>query len=310
MSVYDFAVWYLWAVPLLTVAGIVALIVYMSLKWPSLPKPLRGFELVKPLLERLLKQGLQSGTLTIRHKKSSKAIEFRKYIRAKNNYGVALSFPETERSREAFAVLKSHCEDDGILHRIGPAGDGSAAKVLWVDCGHDLDKALNLATRIWTKIFRLTVQAPCVVKLRACDVWCDLVDSPNHDLTISIRTYNQRQKQEGGFTIFGAFLGAALVLMLLTALFGLPIATIASLGAPPDWSLGLGSMTASGSTGSLTFACLFLASYAAIQFHGRPQHKGLSPWTGKNNWLKRIHTLGHLALVALMASVVFVWLSA
>ena len=145
MSVYDFAVWYLWAVPLLTVAGIVALIVYMSLKWPSLPKPLRGFELVKPLLERLLKQGLQSGTLTIRHKKSSKAIEFRKYIRAKNNYGVALSFPGPQIALRGRWYPASHRtgrrrqRGQGLVGRLRTRpGQGPEP------CHEDLDQDLSL----------------------------------------------------------------------------------------------------------------------------------------------------------------------
>jgi len=306
VSVYDLAVWYLWAVPFLTVAALIALVVYITRQ--PLPKPVSGFALVEPSLERLLKQGLESGSLTIRHKKSSKVIEFRKYIRAEGDYSVALRFPDTEQLKPAYARFKAHCEENGILHRIGTAEQGGVVEVLSVDCGHDLDKALNLATTIWTRIYLLATQAPCAVKLRDCDVWCDLVDSPNHDPTISIRKFNQQQKQEGGVTIPGCLMVTTLVLMLLTSLFGLPIATLASLGEPPDWSLAPGGVAASGGTGSLIFACVFLVSYAAMQFASKSERERTNSWIRRNRWIRLLHVFVHLGLMTLIASVVFVWL--
>lgn len=224
------------------------------------------FSDVKGELERLLHRGYHDGTLKISQRADCGALQFRKYIRAKGDYGIVLLVPRNWRPDQT-RKLQTYCAANGL--EIAPftlAGDGPAEQ--HVDCGLDVDGAHALACAVWTDIFGLAEKARRRFKTQNVVAFDALIDDPDQsdrELEDSQRNKNlltwtkyKRHDRQSGQP--GAGLSTILVITLLTASIGLPLTTLLSLGTPPDWTIALGSSTLSGGTSSVAFLLIYLAT--------------------------------------------------
>lgn len=149
-----------WIIVILVVVCVV-LLVLRGVKGPG-----HTLESISKPIEDLLVRGYDGGFLIIDASGTNYFTQLRKYIITSDNYGIELSFPKAEWSKDFFTQLVAFCDQNGIKYKISK--DRSIQKpleFLQVDFGKDANKAHALIKRIFIEIFGLSENAKLFVRL-------------------------------------------------------------------------------------------------------------------------------------------------
>jgi hypothetical protein len=148
---------------------------------------------------------------------------------------------------------------------------------LQIDCGKDLRLAHALTREIWINVFGLTNRTNYKFESKDILPLDEIVDSPAYP-RLTEEEIQKRQREDAArqladtkrrSRLMGANFGCLIGIVGLTifvSMIGLSTTALAALGDSPDWSVTIGTVTASGSTASLVFFALYLFSYPILAF--------------------------------------------
>lgn len=139
----------------------------------------QSFDDIRGNLEYLLRSGYDGGFYVFRFKGKERFIQFRKYIRAKGDYGLELGFPRADWSRVYFPRLVNFCQDNDIPYAIRPGMGDESMEFLYVDVGQDVDAAFRLVCGIVDDVFSIPRSTGYTVEQDAVASMGLLVDNPN-----------------------------------------------------------------------------------------------------------------------------------
>lgn len=186
----------------------------------------QSFDDIRENLKYLLRSGYDGGFYVFRFKGKERFIQFRKYIHAKEDYGLELRFPRADWSKVYFPHLVNFCEDNVIPHTIRPGTGDDGVEFLHVDFGQDIDAAFRLVCGIVDEVFDIPRSTGYRVEQDAVASFGLLIDTPSQTPAERHRHFHQELFKQKGiyltdmpvFVILGtAFLigGAGLVYALL-----------------------------------------------------------------------------------------------
>lgn len=239
--------------------------------------PKRDFSPVEGNIARLVRRGFKDALLVIRDPGTGRFIQFRKYIRAVDDFGIELGLPDVAWSRNYFPKLRAHCEENGIPYRIRTQAEPDDIEFLLVDCGQDLGMAQGLARVIWTRIFGLSEDAPHDTRQYRLHMLANVVNRPEPGpRSFKLGWLHKKGTEPPSFGAAG--LVSLLMILGPVALFGLLIALLSGVGEAPDWAVELGDTILSGTSGSLVFFWLFLVSIWARFYFFRMARRHPTTW--------------------------------
>jgi hypothetical protein len=109
-------------------------------------------ELRRPVID-LLTRGYDQGLLTIQHTRSSHFVQFRKYVRAPNDNGIELVFPESRWSQSYFGRFHQRLVSEGISFGIAQERDDNPMRFLYIDLGKNIDQSMHVLTILCNDVF-------------------------------------------------------------------------------------------------------------------------------------------------------------
>jgi hypothetical protein len=108
---------------------------------------------MKRELEVLLRRGYDGGYLIFTDAKTSRFMQFRKYVHAKGQLGLETHFPRVGWSEEFYSRVQD------VLRRMRIAHDRrvleQGVEMIYADFGTDLETAVDFADSIFTEVFEL-----------------------------------------------------------------------------------------------------------------------------------------------------------
>lgn len=157
------------------------------------------FDDIRGNLEYLLRGGYNGGFVVFNFKGKERFIRFRKYIRAKGDYGLELSFPRADWSRVYFPRLVNFCGDNAIPYVVHPDTGDDGMEFLRVDVGQDIDAAFRLVGGIVDEVFSIPRDTGYKVEHDAIDQTGALIDSPRQTPWKRQRQFHQEWSNKTGF---------------------------------------------------------------------------------------------------------------
>ncbi len=128
--------------------------------------PAHTLESISKPIEDLLVRGYDDGFLIIDASGTNYFIQLRKYIITSDNYGIELSFPKADWSKNFFIQLIDYCDRSGIKYSLSKEDSmKNALEFLHIDFGKDVNKAHGLIKKIITEIFGLSKSTKLFVRL-------------------------------------------------------------------------------------------------------------------------------------------------
>ena len=109
---------------------------------------------VGPYVDMLLRRGYDHAFLVIWEMNSPRFVQFAKYITENREYGIYLGFPKAPWSEPYYEAFRQELRENGIDAVSEPAGTGLVTEFTNVDCGTDVDRAMQLIQLIFLKVFR------------------------------------------------------------------------------------------------------------------------------------------------------------
>ncbi len=265
---------------------------------------------VAECLPNLLRSGLKSASLVVRHRDTKHRLEFRKYFRETGEFGIDLIVPEDISSSDHFAEVRDFCIKNGYSFRQGPQESADAPKTIAIDCAHDVNAAVHLTETIWKRFFGLSETVPRRFTPNNVSPFGELVDHPAQKMMSTRDGWKYKQEQAGQPPNEPEGCGTVLLLIGYGLTFlTLFILTIASHGDIPDWSFQLGKLPLGGSVESLILICL----YPAIVVHSRRIYRrSVSKPAGiRPSWLAAIMPWWRwIVRITLPISIVLTWTGA
>ena len=137
-----------------------------------------SFDNMPEVINWALRHCLDRGHITIKARGAAYAIRFNKYIPRKGAYGIEFSFPVAEWSTPLLPRLRAALAKDGVRFRETPRPIGDSW--LWVDCGQDVGKAVDLARRCFIEIFGLSADTRFQTKPKSFYPYEDIVNDPDY----------------------------------------------------------------------------------------------------------------------------------
>lgn len=315
MTLLTLAIGVLWALPVALVCVILGFIGYAVIEWKTTRSEI--FNKSEGTFENLLRRGEDGAFIQFTDKRSGRFIRFEKYHRLKG-YGIALAVPE-DWPRDGIVQLTSWCDANGLKLQPRKGDEETEPSFLQVDCGKDTDRAYALAREVWFNIFGLTDQTKYRYTSGDISPYDGLVNSPDYasltkeekrERQVQFLKEQQRTRSGENPSLFG--LGCLFYAIIESARFisipALPISTLLAIGDPADWSMAVGTVTVAGSTASLCFFLVFLASGLISSFY--------DPSQTTNERIRNsigIYSVGAvfmLIMVSLPTAVVAVWIGA
>jgi hypothetical protein len=305
MTFTTFAVGFFWAV--LVYHG---LRLFLTLRPPagvSDPLPATLLNEIGDWLAILLRRGFNNGDVRFTHAETGRFLHFRKYIRRKGDYGIALAIPKPW-SEEDLEKLRGYCDANGLAIA-ATIGEFIATTAAEIDCGHDTEKAARLAREIWTGIFGLLDQTEINFESNDIIEYDTLIDSRVQRRPTQFELDRDRREVMGHNVAIatgrlrwrsGVAVSLFIVLPYGIAFVALPIAMLAAYGDPPDWSLELRQLTLRGGIASLGFFVIYVLAFTAMLWR---------EWRAKKS-IAAPHTVSwsvRLIQLALPIAVLLVW---
>ena len=229
---------------------------------------------IEYLLRNLLLNGYGGECLLVRHTRTGRFVRFEKQGDGGVGGGIALTFPEIRWGGRHLPRLRAYCDNHDLPIRPSSDHEVRRAGSTQVDFGSDIAAAVALAKTIWTEFYRYDLGEPQTCTSGDCSTMAELTlppaaeVSPKRQKERIARYWRAHARHSGlgwlglnGFRAVFAFVGLGCVV----APFALPIATLLSIGEPPDWQVALGSVEAQGSAASLAFFILYIVSFAGLR---------------------------------------------
>lgn len=313
MTVHDFLVVFLWGVPAYVLAGL--LVTMFGGKGKPDPWRSNEFSQVKPRLEALLRSGYDAASVTFTHELSGRALNFRKYICNKDDYGIELHFPNKSWSAEYWRQLEAQCDESRLPYRVATEdSDGLPLEVLVIDFGQDADQAYELALATWTRIFGF--QTNDWYERQSLDIspFGELIDSPTHPRHSAeeVGKYqndviDKNLRDYVGLTRGEVFYVCAIMTLGVISVVGLPMATLMTIGQPAAWSVKAGDLAIGGSTMSLVFFLTHIFSWFEFK---RLRRKLKTPKKNRSISERTFRAGLPVAVFGLPIAVTLVWMGA
>lgn len=310
----SFIIVFLWLAPLYALAGVASVIIQTE-RSPT-PWRRKDFADVKPWFAILLRRGYKGGHVLLVDAPSGRSLRFRKYIRAKGDYGLELCFPTADWATEYWQRIQAHCEEVGLRNRVETeVMDGSPNGVLLIDCERNTDRAYSLALTIWTEIFDLPIRGWYEREGDGISVRDELIDSPDHrrltEQEVSELRWSKIRRdlrERIGISPAGVYYVSGLMVLTMVAIVGLAFATLVSIGDPPSWSVEAGSLTVGGSIPSVIFFLLHIITWVALFRFIRRMKK---PQMKASTLYENLYMTGlGFIVIALPVTVIMVWTGA
>ncbi|WP_299946011.1 hypothetical protein [uncultured Microbulbifer sp.] len=132
----------------------------------ALKGPKRTLEQLHRPISDLLSRGFDGGFLIIEHSKTGRFIQFSKYVKSKESFGIELAFPKADWSKDCYSGVKSVCENFKLKVREDfSAGDGELT-FLFADFDRDVDSAFEFSKTVFKDIFKINKTDKVHVRLR------------------------------------------------------------------------------------------------------------------------------------------------
>lgn len=267
MSLSDFVTMYFWLFLALMLGATVYAIV-KAVRWGHY----RDFAVIESWPEILLRRGYDGGYYAFVHEPTGQSFEFRKYIRAKGDYGLELRVHNLDWLVNIVEKSKAVAESVGLPFRVEESRTKDGVRgVLVIDCRQDSAAAYQLGRSIWTRVFELSDRTPFQVYCVRLSSTDELIDGPDHpphlhDLPSSeyLKELERRLLKPKGLTITTGCLIGLVPIVWWNFLVAFLIAMILSRGDAPDWYIQLGQAGLGGSTVSLIFLLLHVLFFALM----------------------------------------------
>jgi hypothetical protein len=186
-------------------------------------------------------------------------IRFREYILRKGEYGLELKFPESPWSKYYFPTLREALPTDGIPFRETRGSAADATAFIHLDCGSNIEKAVELAHRCFFDLFGHAPDpnARFQSKLENYST-LEEVDDPDHQAPKSWREYWFRYRATGlpdpKLIMKTAAYGVGLFFCCYPTLWW---AWFQADGTSPDWQWTTGSLHLAGSHATWVLLLIF-----------------------------------------------------
>ncbi len=184
----------------------------------------KDFAGVEDQIERLLRSGRRWAYVIFYPLGFDGFLQFRKYIRAKGDYGIELGFPDADWSRAYVAPLHAWCvRNNTPLMTVVEQGSVSM-NVIYVDCGRDVEKACRLVKGIMAEVFGLPFDGLYRCYEHGIDPLGTRINAPRPDETERAPGYRDQRGHMGpslGGGCAGALIGTLGVLALFALYYGL-----------------------------------------------------------------------------------------
>jgi hypothetical protein len=264
------AIWFLWATLFYFLAGCLAFAGLMVRIFTGRHGG-KTFEPIRSYIEHALHYCYDKGYIEIADKVSGDFIRFRKYVRDLGVFGLELIVSAASWNEDRQRKFETFCQENYPESSKGERGSpGDGMRVL-VDCGWNADNAFRFAREIWTNCSGLTEQASYQLSTEGISESFDTIDRPGRPAPTE-KAINARRLR--GFRGFLSIVCAASWIIL-------PIETLLSVGAPPEWTVALGTIAAGGSTAGLVYLAIYVISLVALLIANRldsepkPKFEGL-----------------------------------
>ena len=139
-----------------------------------------GFDKMPEVIEWALRYCLNRGFMVIEDRNSEHFIVFRKSISRNGKIGLELGFPEAPWSTRYITELQDALTTSGTSFRKTRKYYGDFTTLIHVDCGQDIDKAVDLAHQCFFEIFGLAPGTRFKSKPSYYSSLNDDVDDPNY----------------------------------------------------------------------------------------------------------------------------------
>lgn len=300
LSVSSLALWILWTVCIgMGAVAIVHLVVSMR---PDNEEP--DFSDIETRLRWFLRGGFDGEGILFRHERGGRFVRFEKI--GDDGGSIALTFPEIRWGRDYLPRLQAYCDHHGLTFQASSEEGVRTAGCAQIDFGDDVKAASVLAKSIWTGFFGYGLGDRHTCSFLDYSTMAELTRHP----PIAVSQEAQMERAKRHWSAHSDRIGMPWLgitgLGLLVAFFGLPIATLRSIGEPPDWQFAFGPIVAQGSAFSLAFFVLYILSLVGLRRFQR--RLPINPHGATQ--------IGRLALAAsrplqfaMLAAVVLVWMS-
>lgn len=182
-----------------------------------------GFHHLRNLLDKFLRQGLDGAALELKDRKTGIAVEFRKYIPAKGEFGVRFRLRRAGEIDSDVRALERFCAEHGIATERETGSAVITDDYLIVNFGKDMESAHAMLVYFLADIRGLPFTSQFDVHLENMSYWDDLVDSPDH-VPLSIEdgmNFKKERFNESGVTWGSLSLMALTSLLQVVGLLGL-----------------------------------------------------------------------------------------
>jgi hypothetical protein len=104
-----------------------------------------GFDKMPEVVEHAFRYCLNRGSMIVADRNSKHRVLFRKYILRERELGLEFGFPDAEWSRSHVPALRAELTTRGVPFREVRESYGTDVAIIHVDCGRDMEKAIDLA---------------------------------------------------------------------------------------------------------------------------------------------------------------------
>ncbi|AWF81255.1 hypothetical protein BTJ40_10735 [Microbulbifer sp. A4B17] len=154
---------------MVTIISIIIIVLVITVIW-FLKEALKGAKRTLGQLHRpisdLLSRGFDGGVLIIEHSKTGRFIQFSKYIKSKEDFGIELAFPKAGWSKYYYSRVKDVCKNfDLNIREDFSCGEGELT-FLFADFDKDVDSAFKFSKAVFKDVFKVNTADKVHVRLR------------------------------------------------------------------------------------------------------------------------------------------------
>lgn len=156
-----------------TISLIFVVALLITIVWflrEALKGPKRALEQLHRPISDLLSRGFNGGFLIIEHSKTGKFIQFSKYKKSKENFGIELAFPRADWSKGYYSRVKNICENYNLNVREDFSTGEGELTFLFADFNKDVDSAFKFSKAVFLDIFKINKTDKVHVRLRNAKV--------------------------------------------------------------------------------------------------------------------------------------------
>lgn len=235
-----------------------------------------GFDKMPEVIKFALRHCLNGGSMVVADRNSSHRVLFRKYILRKGEIGLEFGFPDTEGARSHVPGFLAELTSTGTPFREAHENYGADTAIIHVDCGQDLNKAVELTRLCFFELFGLSLDAQFKSSPSGYSSVHDHVDDPRYRNPTASKwwsTFRARWRAQGhpdpNLLLKYAAFTVGLMFVCYPALW---VTWFLADGASPEWRGSIGSVQVAGTHATW----LLLLIYSALIVGFRRVHREVS----------------------------------